>query len=112
MGDSNMAFAGIFKREQPASQSEQTEREGLTAHRLNFADHMRLRQMERTLQQTLEELEKVKARLNQLENSLKKCGGQEVASDKIKGQQAVVPTTTPLPVDEIKQLAEMAKRFK
>jgi len=69
--------------------------------------------MERMLQQTLEELEQAKARLNQLEKAMAKREGRYISDDSANMEkQTPASLTPPLPVDEIKLLAEMAKRFK
>ena len=79
---------------------------------LNVSDHLRIRQMERILEQTLEELAQVKAKVNELEKLVAQNSEHEMVS--YKGNECAIPlpSTPPLPVDEIKELAEMAKRFK
>lgn len=107
-----MSIPEAFRKAQQASQSAHIGRSVPAANRLNLADHLRLRQMERMLQQTLEELEQAKTRIHQLEKLLTKSGRPNAAADKITGQQTNVSSLPPLPIDEIKKLAEMAKRFK
>jgi hypothetical protein len=105
-----MSLLGALRQAQLASQSAHIDHP--TDNRLNLADHLHIRQMERMLQQALEELEQVKARLSRLEKSVahrSEPGG--VACDGAE-QSSPEPLTPPLPIAEISQLAEMAKRFK
>jgi hypothetical protein len=105
-----MPLLGALRQAKLASQSAHIGQP--IGNRLNMADHLRIRQMERMLQQKLEELEQVKARLSRLEKSVAQrsepvgvaCDGAEQSSPE--------PLTPPLPIAEIKQIAEMAKRFK
>jgi hypothetical protein len=80
----------------------------------HVADLFRIRQMERLLKHTLEELEQVKARLNQLEKATAIQSPDAAGTGKTVNTQRTEATTpmTPLPIAEIKQLAEMAKRFR
>jgi hypothetical protein len=86
----------------------------------NLADLFRLRHMEKIFQQTADELKQVKTRLSRLEEALAGCSDLEVAAcgeprqaacDDAK-QSGPEPSTPPLPIAELKQLAEMAKRFR
>lgn len=98
-----MSFLNTFRAKQEVAQSAH---EGHSAgNNLNMTELYRLRQMERILQQTVEELEEVKGRLSRLEKSLAERG--EIAE-----QSGLEPTAPPLPITELKQLSEMAKRFK
>jgi hypothetical protein len=98
-----MSFLNTFRAKQEAAQNAH---EGHPAgNNLNMTKLYRLRQMERTLQQTVEELEDVKSRLRRLEKSLAERG--EIAEGSDSG-----PAAVPLPITELKQLSEMAKRFK
>ncbi|MGA2092416.1 MAG: hypothetical protein ABSH16_03275 [Sedimentisphaerales bacterium] len=83
-------------------------------HHPRLADLLRIRQMERLLKHTLGELEKVKARLNQLEKATAIQSPDAAGTVKAVNTQHSEATTPmpPLPIAEIKQLAEMAKRFR
>jgi hypothetical protein len=64
------------------------------------------------LQKTLEELAQVKARLSRVEQELTvRNESQKIASEGAEHAGAV-PSAPPLPIAELKQLAEMAKRFR
>jgi hypothetical protein len=98
-----MSFLNTFRAKQEVAQNAH---EGNPAgNNLNMTELYRLRQMDRILQQTVEELEEVKSRLSQLEKSLAERG--EIAEGSDSG-----PTAPPLPIGELKQLSEMAKRFR
>jgi hypothetical protein len=98
-----MSFLNTFRAKQEVAQNAH---EGHPAgNNLNMTELYRLRQMERNLQQTMEELEDVKGRLSRIEKSLAERG--ELAEGSGLG-----PTSPPLPITELKQLSEMAKRFK
>jgi hypothetical protein len=105
-----MSLIGALRQAQLASQYAHVDQP--TDNRLNLADQLRFRQMERMLQQTLEELEQVKARLSRLENSVAQRSEPDgIACDDAE-QSSPEPLTPPLPIAEIKQIAEMAKRFR
>jgi hypothetical protein len=105
-----MSMIGSLRQAQIASQSLRV------AHpennNLNVADHLRIRQMERVLEQTLEELTQVKAKVNELEKLVAQYAEHEIILSKGNESLIPLPSTPPLPVDEIKELAEMAKRFR
>jgi hypothetical protein len=97
------------------SNGQQTEQTAQTAgHHPHLADLLRIRQMERLLNHTLDELELVKARVALLE---KEAAAQKHAAEftehaeTARHHEAEI-TMPPLPISEIKQLAEMAKKFK
>jgi hypothetical protein len=104
-----MSFIGAFRREQLSSQAPHIGRPG---GNLSMAEVHRIRQMGRILQQTLDELEQVKTRLNQLEKAMAERGEQDIAACGSSGQQTPVSMMPPLPIAEISQLAEMAKRLR
>jgi hypothetical protein len=105
-----MSIIGSLRQAQIASQSLRV------AHpennNLNVADHLRIRQMERMLEQALEELAQVKAKVNELEKLAAQYAEHETVSGKSNESTIPLSSVPPLPVDEIKELAEMAKRFK
>ncbi|MCJ7729326.1 MAG: hypothetical protein MUO27_05570 [Sedimentisphaerales bacterium] len=113
-----MFFLSAFRPKQKVAQNKH---EGHSAgYHPNLADLFRLRQMEKMLQQTADELKQVKTRLSRLEEALAGCSDLEVAAcgeprqaacDDAK-QSSPGPSTPPLPIAELKQLAEMAKRFR
>ena len=76
-----------------------------------LSDLFHIRQLERHLKQALEELEQAKTRVNQLEQeiALQNTDGEK---KQISQHAETIPAVPPLPIAEIKQLAEMAKRFK
>jgi hypothetical protein len=105
-----MSIIGSLRQAQIASQSARTVHP--ENNNLNVADHLRIRQMERMLEQTLEELAQVKARVDELEKSAAQSAEHELVLGKVNEGTILPQSTPPLPVDEIKELAEMAKRFK
>jgi hypothetical protein len=105
-----MSIIGAMRQAQLASKSSHTVQP--TVNRLNLADQLRLKQMERMLQQTLEELTQVKTRVDKLEKLVAQYAEHETILSKSNESIIPQPSTPPLPVDEIKELAEMAKRFK
>lgn len=98
-----MSFSGTFGSNQSAG------------YNPTLADLFRLKQMEKIIHLTVEELEQVKSRLSRLEeamglgDSLNSIGN---AARKNVMQPNPKHITPPLPIAEIKQLAEMAKRFR
>ncbi len=78
----------------------------------NLAELFRLRQMEKIIQLTVDELEQVKCRLSRLEEAV----GLNVEPEIIAGEGAHRPdkkhSTPAIPIAEMKQLAEMARRFR
>jgi hypothetical protein len=105
-----MSLLGALKQKQTASQTPHIERP--QGNRLKLADQLRLRQMERTLQQTSEELKQAKTRIGQLEKSLAEREKQDTAARGNPGQQTQPSLSHLLPIAEISQLAKMAKRFR
>jgi hypothetical protein len=77
----------------------------------NLSDLFRLRHMEKMFQQTLDELEQVKTRLSRLEETIASQVKQDTANREVP-ESGPTPLTPPLPIAELKQLSEMAKRFK
>jgi hypothetical protein len=78
----------------------------------NLADLFRLRQMEKIIQQTAEELEQLKARLDRLEEALAPRNQPGTVACPPDDQPDAAQPPLPLPITELKQLAEMAKRFR
>jgi hypothetical protein len=109
-GRFNMSMIGSLRQAQIASQSLRVVRPENS--NLNVADHLRIRQMERMLEQTLEELAQVRGRVDELEKLVAQYAEHEVVLGKSDEGTIPLPAKPPLPVDEIKELAEMAKRFK
>ena len=95
-----MSFSGVNTSSQRAD---------VNSHRLSDLFH--IRQLERQLKQALEELEQVRTRVNQLEQEIafQNTDGEKT---QISQQAETIPAVPPLPIAEIKQLAEMAKRFR
>jgi hypothetical protein len=105
-----MSIIGALRQAQLASKASQVTQPA--GNRLNLADQLRLKQMERMLQQTLEELAQLKARVEQLEKLEAHYSEHEMIFSKGNEETISLSSTPPLPVDEIKELAEMAKRFR
>jgi hypothetical protein len=105
-----MSIIGALRQAQIASQSTRTVHP--ENNNLNVADHLRIRQMERILEQTLEEMAQVKARIDELEKLVAQHAEHEMVFGRGNEGTIPLPSTPPLPVDEIKELAEMAKRFR
>ena len=80
----------------------------------HLPDLFRIRPMERLLKQALEELEQVKARLRHIERETTIHSPDAERKEKVINTHYSEGTSSmpPLPIAEIKQLAEMAKRFK
>jgi hypothetical protein len=71
--------------------------------------------MEKTIHLTVDELEQVKARLSQLEEAFGVGGGFDgvgVAASENTVRPAPKRSTPLLPIAELKQIAEMARRFR
>jgi len=79
-----------------------------------LSDLFRIGHLERKLKQALEELEQARTRVNQLEQEIASQNTDRVFTEKTQIPQQAETTSAapPLPIAEIKQLAEMAKRFK
>jgi len=75
---------------------------------LIVADLSRIAQMQKMIQQTTEELENLKTRLIRLEKSLARRNQPAIVACESEDESR--PVT--LPIAELKQLAEMAKRFR
>jgi hypothetical protein len=80
----------------------------------HLSDLFHIRQLERQLKHALEELEQVKTRVSQLEEEIAFQNPEGIFTEKtqIPQQAETTPAAPPLPIAEIKQLAEMAKRFR
>jgi len=78
----------------------------------NLADLFRLKQMEKIIHLTVEELEQVKNRLSRLEKAMGLNIEPDVTLCEGVQRQGQKHSTPPLPIAEIKQLAEMAKHFR
>ena len=107
-----MSFLEAFRQGPPASKAAHVDHPVSAANRLNLADQLRFRQMERMIQHTLEELEQAKARISQLEKTLSEREERHIAAGESSEQQTPAPVAPPLPIAEISQLAEMAKRLR
>jgi hypothetical protein len=102
-----------FVNKQPVSQTTRVDHPG--GYHPHLADLFRLRQMEKIIHLTVEELEQVKNRLSRLEEAMglgDDPNGIGNAARKNVVQPNPTHSTPPLPIAEIKQLAEMAKRFR
>ena len=80
----------------------------------HLSDLFHIRQLERQLKHVLDELEQVKTRVNQLEKEIavQSHDGVFTGKTQIPQKAETSPAAPPLPIAEIKQLAEMAKRFR
>ena len=108
-----MSFIRAFK--QPGQRPPQSAHIGnpaTTPNPLRLGDQLRFRQVERLLEQALKELEEAKLRIGRLENTILEQQEGFTAAGESSSEQSSVPAILSLPADEIKQLAEMAKRFK
>jgi hypothetical protein len=105
-----MSIIGALRQAQIVSQSVRAVRP--ENNNLNVSDHLRIRQMERALEQALEELAQVKAKVSELEKTVAQYAEHETVCVKGNENEILMPSAPPLPVDEIKELAEMAKRFR
>jgi PAS domain S-box-containing protein len=79
---------------------------------LIVADTSRLSQMQKTIQRTTEEIEQLKVRLGRLEEALAHRNQPGVVAREPDNQPDAAQPPLPLPITELKQLAEMAKRFR
>lgn len=80
----------------------------------HLSDLFHIRQLERQMKNALDELEQVKGWLNRLEKEIAVQSPDGVFTEKtqIPQQAETTQVVPPLPIAEIKQLAEMAKRFR
>jgi len=78
----------------------------------NLAELFRLRQMEKIIQLTVEELEQVKCRLSRLEEAIGLKVEPKVTACEGAHRPGQKHPTPAIPIAEMKQLAEMAKRFR
>jgi PAS domain S-box-containing protein len=76
------------------------------------ADTSRLSQLQKAIQQTTEELEQLKARLGRLEEAIAHRAQAGTVAYKSDDQPDAAQQPLPLPIAELRQLAEMAKRFR
>ncbi len=74
-------------------------------------DMTRFSQMQKTLQRTNQELESLKARLNRLEEAAASSKVKKLHNE-VNGGGAATSANLPLPTTELKELSEMARRFK
>jgi hypothetical protein len=113
-----MSFLSAFGPKREVAQNKHEDHPA--GYHPNLAELFRLRQMEKMIQHTAEELEQVKARLSRLEEALARrsnaevaaCGEPRRAACEDAEQSGPEPSLPPLPVAELRQLAEMAKRLK
>jgi hypothetical protein len=80
----------------------------------HLSDLLHIGQMERLLKHALEELERVRARLSPIERETAIQSSVKARTEKVVNaqQDETSSPVPPLPIAEIKQLAEMAKRFR
>jgi hypothetical protein len=104
-----MSFIGAFGHEHPASRTTRTGR--LVGYHKNLAEHSRLVLIQNMIQQINRELESLKGRLNRLEGPNVLCMPQQLRVEDAK-LGAAAQSPPPLPVDELKELAEMIRRFR
>ncbi len=76
------------------------------------ADLSRIAQMQKMIQQTTEELENLKTRLSRLEEAVARRNQPTVVIREADSEPSRTPPSLSVPIAELKQLAEMAKRFR
>lgn len=103
-----MSFMGDFGRKHPVSRTTHVDR--LAGYHRNMADLSRLIQIQNMIQRTNREIEGIKSRLDQLEGAITTHQQHQVQAG--DNQQPAHVQSPPLPIAELKQLAEMAKRFR
>jgi chromosome segregation ATPase len=103
-----MSFIGDFGHKHTALRKSHNER--YAGYHKTISEHSRLVQIQNMIQQTNREIERLKNRLNQLESTAGSLPSKQEQRGPENGAPAV--QTPPLPIAELKQLAEMAKRFK
>lgn len=105
-----MSFIRNFGHKQAFSQTGYSGR--LDGYHKNITEVSRLVQIQNMIQQTNREIKALKDRLNRLEGAgaIRKPTRQK-HSDEDNETQAI-QAVAPLPITELKHLAEMAKRFK
>jgi PAS domain S-box-containing protein len=79
---------------------------------LIVADLSRISQMQKMLQRTTEELETLKARLGRLEEMIARRNQPTGVIREAGSESSRTPPSLSVPIAELKQLAEMAKRFR
>ncbi|MBN2020133.1 MAG: hypothetical protein JW749_07910 [Sedimentisphaerales bacterium] len=105
-----MSFFGTSGFKKPAPRNRQGDR--TPVYNPNLADLFRIRQMGKTIQQAASEIEQLKERISRLEEMLTKRNAPATRVNEEIADSAPMPTTPPLPIAELKELAAMAKRFK
>jgi PAS domain S-box-containing protein len=83
-----------------------------TAILLIAADLSRISQMHKIIERTTEELETLKARLGRLEEALARRNQSTGVIREADSESSCTPPSLSVPIAELKQLAEMAKRFR
>jgi hypothetical protein len=107
-----MSFIGAFKKGQPAAKAAPVDRPAVPPNRLHLADQLRFRQIERMLERTLEELAQAKERICRLEKTLAEQHDGHITGSENSIEHSTSSSTLSLPVEEISQLAQMAKRLR
>jgi hypothetical protein len=79
---------------------------------LIVADLSRISQMQKMLQRTTEELETLKARLGRLEEMIARRNQPTGVIREADSESSRIQPSLSVPIAELKQLAEMAKRFR
>ena len=105
-----MSLNRNFGHKQAISQTNYNDR--LIGYHKGIVDLSRLVQIQNMVQQTNREVEALKRRLNQLEVAATAQRPERRAHGDGEDFDATEQPAAPLPTAELKQLAEMAKRFK
>ncbi len=105
-----MSFIGAFGHKHPVSRTAPADR--LAGHHQKLADLSRLVQIRNMIQQHNSELKVLKARLSRLEETLARGNRAGAVARETDDQPNAAQQSLPLPIAELKQLAEMAKRFR
>jgi hypothetical protein len=103
-----MSFIEAFGHKRAAAKNNQNGRPA--CNQPNLADLFRLRRMDKIMQQANKEIEQLKERIRRLEDALALRSKPVAACDDVR--QPCPPSTPPLPIAELRELAAMARRFK
>ena len=105
-----MSFMGDFGRKHPVSRTAHVDR--LAGYHRNMADLSRLIQIQNMIQRHNSELKVLKARLSRLEEELARGNQDGTIAREADNRPDAARQPLSLPIAELKQLAEMAKRFR
>ena len=105
-----MSFLSAFGPKREVAQNKHEDHPA--GYHPNMTEFFRLRQMQKTIQRTTEEIEQLKVRLGRLEEALAHRNQPGAVAREPDNQPEAAQPPLPLPITALKQLAEMAKRLR